>query len=133
MNGLVPHFYGGTLHGRLRIGDRDLVALGPRGMSDLVGFVFQNPEAQFVTQLVEDELAFAMENRNLSQTMMRRRIEEVLDQLSIADLRERRVDTLSGGQKQFVAIASVLTLSNLRCWCSMSQRRSLTRKRQKMC
>ncbi len=110
LNGLVPHFYGGALRGRVRVGGRDPVALGPRGMSDLVGFVFQDPESQFVTQRVEDELAFAMENRNFDQALMRRRIEEVLDQLSIADLRARRVDTLSGGQQQLVAIASVLTL-----------------------
>lgn len=110
INGLVPHFYGGEIHGRVRVMDRNPVALGPRGMSDTVGFVFQNPEAQFVTRIVEDELAFAMENRNFSQTQMRRRIEEVLDQLAIADLRTRQVDTLSGGQKQLVAIASVLTL-----------------------
>jgi energy-coupling factor transport system ATP-binding protein len=51
-----------------------------------------------------------MENRNFSQALMRRRVEEALDQLSIADLRGRRVETLSGGQKQLVAIASVLTL-----------------------
>jgi energy-coupling factor transport system ATP-binding protein len=110
LNGLVPHFYGGVLRGRVRVGDRDPVALGPRDMSDLVGFVFQDPEAQFVTQLVEDELAFAMENRNFDQALMRRRVEEVLDQLSIAHLRGRRVDTLSGGQRQLVAIGSVLTL-----------------------
>lgn len=110
LNGLVPHFYGGDIRGRVRVMDRDPVALGPRGMSDTVGFVFQNPEAQFVTRIVEDELAFAMENRNFSQSQMRRRIEEVLDQLAIADLRTRPVETLSGGQKQLVAIASVLTL-----------------------
>jgi energy-coupling factor transport system ATP-binding protein len=110
LNGLVPHFYGGTLAGRLSVDGRDPVAMGPRGMSDLVGFVFQDPESQFVTQLVEDELAFAMENHNFEQSLMRRRVEEVLDQLSIADLRGRRVDTLSGGQRQLVAIASVLTL-----------------------
>lgn len=110
LNGLVPHFYGGVLRGRLRVGDRDPAAIGPRGMSDLVGFVFQDPESQFVTQLVEDELAFAMENHNYDQRLMRRRIEEVLDQLAIADLRDRRVETLSGGQRQLVAIASALTL-----------------------
>lgn len=109
-NGLVPHFYGGALRGKIRVADRDPIELGPRGMSDVVGLVFQNPEAQFVTQLVEDELAFAMENRNFSQALMRRRIEEVLDQLAIADLRGRRIETLSGGQKQLVAIGSVLTL-----------------------
>lgn len=110
VNGLVPHFHGGTIRGQVRVGGRDPVALGPRGMSDLVGFVFQDPEAQFVTQRVEDELAFAMENHNFSQTIMRKRVEEVLDQLSIAYLRHRRIDTLSGGERQRVAIGSVLTL-----------------------
>jgi energy-coupling factor transporter ATP-binding protein EcfA2 len=110
LNGLVPHFHGGTIRGQVRVGDRDPVALGPRGMSDLVGFVFQDPEAQFVTQRVEDELAFAMENHNFSQTLMRKRVEEVLDQISIAYLRQRRIDTLSGGERQRVAIGSVLTL-----------------------
>jgi energy-coupling factor transporter ATP-binding protein EcfA2 len=110
LNGLVPHFHGGRIRGQIHVGDRDPVALGPRGMSDLVGFVFQDPEAQFVTQRVEDELAFAMENHNFSQTIMRKRVEEVLDQISIAHLRHRRIDTLSGGERQRVAIGSVLTL-----------------------
>ncbi len=110
LNGLVPHFHGGRIRGQVRVGDRDPVARGPRGMSDLVGFVFQDPEAQFVTQRVEDELAFAMENHNFSQTIMRKRVEEVLDQISIAYLRHRRIDTLSGGECQRVAIGSVLTL-----------------------
>jgi energy-coupling factor transporter ATP-binding protein EcfA2 len=109
-NGLVPHFYGGAIDGQVRVGNRDPVSLGPGGMSDLVGFVFQDPEAQFVTDRVEDELAFAMENHNFPQGTMRRRIEEVLDQLSIAYLRRRRIDTLSGGERQRVAIGSVLTL-----------------------
>jgi len=110
MNGLVPHFHGGIIQGRIRVNERDPIALGPRGMVDQVGFVFQDPEAQFVTEQVEDELAFAMENLNFPQTMMRKRVEEALDQLSIAHLRHRRIDTLSGGERQRVAIGSVLTL-----------------------
>ena len=110
LNGLVPHFHGGTIRGQVRVAGRDPVAVGPRGMSDRVGFVFQDPEAQFVTERVEDELAFAMENHNFPQTTMRKRVEEVLDQLSIAHLRHRRVETLSGGERQRVAIGSVLTL-----------------------
>ncbi len=110
LNGLVPHFYGGTFRGRVRVGGRDPVTVGPRGMSDLVGFVFQDPEAQFVVDTVEDELAFAMENLGLPQALMRKRVEEVLDQLGLAPLRARRISTLSGGEKQRVAIAAVLTL-----------------------
>ncbi len=110
LNGLVPHFHGGMIRGQVLVAGRDPVVLGPRGMSDVVGFVFQDPEAEFVTQRVEDELAFAMENHNFPQTTMRRRVEEVLDQLSIGHLRHRRVETLSGGERQRVAIGSVLTL-----------------------
>ncbi len=110
INGLVPHFYGGRFSGRIRVAERDPVAVGPHGMSDLVGFVFQDPEAQFVVDTVEDELAFAPENFALPQNLMRKRVEEVLDQLDIARLRYRRVHSLSGGERQRVAIAAVLTL-----------------------
>ena len=109
-NGLVPHFYGGRWRGSLSVFGRDPVAVGPRGMSDMVGFVLQDPEAQFVVDTVEAELAFAMENFGLPQPLMRKRVEEVLDQLNIAYLRERPISTLSGGEKQRVAIAAVLTL-----------------------
>ncbi len=109
-NGLVPHFYGGRWAGRADILGRDPVALAPRGMADLVGFVFQDPEAQFVVDTVEDELAFAMENFALPPATMRKRVEEVLDQMTIAHLRDRRIGTLSGGEKQRVAIAAVLAL-----------------------
>jgi energy-coupling factor transport system ATP-binding protein len=110
VNGLVPHFYGGTFHGRIDVAGRDPVKEGPRGMSAVVGFVLQDPESQFVVDSVEDELAFAMENHNLDQTVMRKRVEEVLDQLNIAHLRHRKINTLSGGEKQRVAIGAVLTL-----------------------
>jgi energy-coupling factor transport system ATP-binding protein len=110
LNGLVPHFYGGQWAGRASILGRDPVALAPRGMADLVGFVFQDPEAQFVVDTVEDELAFALENFALPLATMRKRVEEVLDQMTIAHLRDRRVGTLSGGEKQRVAIAAALAL-----------------------
>ncbi|MEA3407236.1 MAG: energy-coupling factor transporter ATPase [Chloroflexota bacterium] len=110
LNGLVPHFYGGKIGGIIRVAGRDPIRSQPRRMSSTVGFVFQDPESQFVMDTVEAELAFGMENHNLSQTLMRKRMEEVLDQLNITDLRARRISTLSGGEKQRVAIASVLTL-----------------------
>ncbi|MFO7918298.1 MAG: energy-coupling factor transporter ATPase [Anaerolineae bacterium] len=110
LNGLVPHFYGGEIGGTIRVAGRNPVRAQPRQMSSAVGFVFQDPESQFVMDTVENELAFGMENHNLPQTLMRKRVEEVLDQLNIAHLRDRRISTLSGGEKQRVAIASVLTL-----------------------
>ncbi len=110
LNGLIPHFYGGKFAGSVIVGGRAPVQVQPRGMCDLVGFVLQTPEAQAVTDTVESELAFAMENHNMPQILMRKRIEEVLDQVAIAPLRHRRLETLSGGERQRVAIASVLTL-----------------------
>ena len=110
LNGLVPHFYGGTISGEVRVDGRDPVALGPRGMADIVGFVLQDPEAQFVVDRVEDELAFALENQGFPPVVMRKRVEEALDQINIAHLRDRSISTLSGGERQRVAIAAVMTL-----------------------
>jgi energy-coupling factor transporter ATP-binding protein EcfA2 len=110
LNGLVPHFYGGTISGRVQVYGREPLSAGPRGMADLVGFVLQDPEAQFVVDRVEDELAFALENQGVAPLLMRRRVEEALDQLGIAHLRARSVHTLSGGERQRVAIAAVMTL-----------------------
>lgn len=110
LNGLVPHFYGGTFSGTVHVLGHDPVAEGPAAMSPLVGFVFQSPEAQCVATVVEDELAFAMENYGLPLATMRGRIEQVLRQLGIAHLRGRRLETLSGGERQRVAIGAVLVL-----------------------
>ncbi len=110
LNGLVPHFYGGEISGRLRVAGLDPVVVGPREMSAVVGFVQQDPEDSFVVDRVEAELVFAMENQAVSPLIMRKRVEEVLDQLSIAALRQRPIATLSGGEKQRVAIAAALTL-----------------------
>ena len=110
LNGLVPHFSGGRIAGQVRVAGHDPVAEGPHGMSSVVGFVQQDPEAQFVVDTVEDELAFGMENQRLPQPLMRKRVEEVLDQLTIAHLRQRRITSLSAGEKQRVAIGAVLTL-----------------------
>ena len=110
LNGLTPHFYGGTFAGRVRVAGADPIAQTPRRMGRHVGFVFQDPEAQFVVSTVEDELAFGMENFGLPPALMRQRIETLLDRLGIRALRGRRIDQLSGGEKQRVAIASVLAL-----------------------
>lgn len=109
INGLVPHFSGGTLHGRVTIDGRDTRTHPPRELADLVGVVGQDPLRGFVTDTVEDELAYAMECLGLAPAVMRRRVEETLDLLGLADLRERALRTLSGGQRQRVAIGSVLT------------------------
>jgi energy-coupling factor transport system ATP-binding protein len=110
INGLVPHFSGGRLSGRVNVNGLDTRGHSPGDLAAHVGFVFQEPEAQFVTERVEDELVFGMENLGVSPLAMRKRVEEVLDLLGIAALRGRPVASLSGGEQQRVAIASSLAL-----------------------
>lgn len=109
LNGLVPHFSGGTLSGSVRVHGRDTRDDRPRGFADLVGVVGQDPLAGFVTDTVEEELAYAMEQLGLPADVMRKRVEETLDLLGIAELRDVPLAQLSGGQQQRVAIGSVLT------------------------
>ncbi|MFE6813895.1 ABC transporter ATP-binding protein [Streptomyces sp. NPDC057677] len=109
VSGLVPHFTGGTLTGRVTVDGRDTRTHPPRELADLVGTVGQDPSAHFVTDTVEDELAYGMESLGLAPGVMRRRVEETLDLLGLAELRDRPIATLSGGQRQRVAIGSVLT------------------------
>ncbi|MFE5869695.1 ABC transporter ATP-binding protein [Streptomyces roseifaciens] len=109
VSGLVPHFTGGTLHGRVTVAGRDTRTHKPRELADVVGTVGQDPLAHFVTDTVEDELAYGMESLGIPPHTMRRRVEETLDLLGLATLRDRPIATLSGGQQQRVAIGSVLT------------------------
>ncbi|MGB4323898.1 MAG: ATP-binding cassette domain-containing protein [Candidatus Nanopelagicales bacterium] len=109
INGLVPHFSGGHLAGSVTIDGRRTQDYPPRELADLVGFVPQDPMSGFVTDLVEDELAYSMESLGVDQQTMRRRVEETLDLLGLSDLRNRALRTLSGGQQQRVAIGAVLT------------------------
>lgn len=109
VSGLVPHFTGGTLRGRVMVAGRDTRTHKPRELADVVGTVGQDPLSHFVTDTVEEELAYGMESLGLAPEVMRRRVEETLDLLGLAALRDRPIATLSGGQQQRVAIGSVLT------------------------
>ena len=109
LNGLVPHFTGGTLSGRVTVAGRDTRTHPPRELADIVGLVGQDPLAGFVAEIVEDELAYGMECLGIAPDTMRRRVEETLDLLGLADLRNRPLTALSGGQRQRVAIGAALT------------------------
>jgi energy-coupling factor transport system ATP-binding protein len=110
LNGLVPHSTGGQFSGRVVVCGLDTRIHAPRELGAHVGFVFQHPDGQFVLEDVEAELAFGMENLGLPRPLMRKRVEEVLDQVGINHLRRRRIDTLSGGERQRVAIAAGLAV-----------------------
>lgn len=110
INGLVPHHTGGVLAGEISVNGLSTREVKPGGLAHLIGIVGQNPINGFVADTVEEELVFAMEAFNLTQDTMRKRVEEVLDLLSLAQLRSRTIATLSGGEQQRVAIASALIM-----------------------
>jgi energy-coupling factor transporter ATP-binding protein EcfA2 len=109
-NGLVPHFTGGTLSGKIEVAGLDPITSGPQLMSGKVGFVFQEVENQFVVELVEDEIAFSLEQAAIPRPEMQRRIQEILQRLNLTHLKNRMVENLSGGEAQKVAIAAALVL-----------------------
>ena len=108
INGLVPHHTGGILAGDISVDGISTQTVKPGAMAHLIGIVGQNPLNGFVADTVEEELAFGMEALNLPADVMRKRVEEVLDLLSLANLRARSIATLSGGEQQRVAIATAL-------------------------
>lgn len=110
VTGLVPRFSGGHLSGQVHFDGASIIDAPPRERAHLIGYVGQDPAAGFVTDTVEEELAYGMEQLGLPQATMRRRVEETLDLLGIAALRHRDLRALSGGEQQRVAIGSVLTM-----------------------
>ena len=110
INGLVPHHTGGILAGDITVDGISTKLVRPGELAHLVGIVGQNPAQGFVTDTVEEELAFGMEALNLAPDLMRKRVEEILDLLALVHLRNRAISTLSGGEQQRVAIGSALVM-----------------------
>ncbi len=110
LNGLIPHMFEGKLEGKVLLYGEDITETLPRYRCDRIGLVMQNPESQFCTFTVEEELAFGMENMGYSEDEIRRRIEEVLSFIGLPGYEEMELDQLSGGQKQKIAIASILVM-----------------------
>ncbi|MFF3561255.1 ABC transporter ATP-binding protein [Streptomyces sp. NPDC002574] len=106
VNGAVPHATGGTLYGTVTTAGRDTAAHAPRDLADAVGVVPQRPADAFVADTVEEEIAYGLECLALRPEAMRRRVEETLDLLGLADLRSRSLQALSAGQQQRVALAA---------------------------
>ncbi|HOM95329.1 MAG: ABC transporter ATP-binding protein [Candidatus Methanofastidiosa archaeon] len=108
INGLIPNFYGGKISGEVLVKGKNVSKTPTNQMSEIVGMVFQDPENQLVSNQVEREIAFGMENLCFSKEIMKKRIEESLDAVNISRLRDKTIQELSGGEKQKVAIASAL-------------------------
>jgi energy-coupling factor transport system ATP-binding protein len=108
VNGLVPHFTGGTISGRITVAGREVHGSTPADLADLVGYVGQEPLAGFVTDEVERELAYTAEQLGIDSAAMRKRVTEIVDLLGLADVRDRDLAALSSGQRQRVAIGAAL-------------------------
>jgi energy-coupling factor transport system ATP-binding protein len=110
LNGIVPHHYTGEFYGRVMINDLDTVETLPENLSTFVGSVFQDIDGQMVASMVEDELLFGLENFSVPRDEIESRIAGSLNAVGVSPLRHRAINTLSGGQKQKVAIAAILAL-----------------------
>ena len=106
--GLVPHFHGGEVSGRVEVAGLDARDHGPGELARSVGLVAQDPESQIVSTTVRAEIALPLELRGESPTRRARAVEEVALALAIPDLLDRATDTLSGGELQRVALAAAL-------------------------
>jgi energy-coupling factor transport system ATP-binding protein len=110
LNGLIPHALGSITTGTVHVDGLETQRTPVAELAQRVGIVFQDPEAQFVTLKVEDEILFGLENLCLPPDQMDARVAAALDQVGMAAYRQRPVDQLSGGQKQRIALAALLAL-----------------------
>jgi energy-coupling factor transport system ATP-binding protein len=110
LNGLVPHFFEGTLEGEVTIGGRDTRENKTSELFDCVGLVLQNADAQLFNSTVESEIAYGLESLGLTPDQIEERIRWVGDTLQIESLFGRSPMELSGGEKRIVGIASILCL-----------------------
>jgi energy-coupling factor transport system ATP-binding protein len=110
VNGIIPHHFKGDYYGAVKVDGQDTFDVSLTDLSLTVGTVFQDVESQLISAIVEDELYYGLENFSVPKAEADRRVDEVLRQIGIENLRRRAVSSLSGGQKQKVAIAAVLAL-----------------------
>ena len=110
VNGIIPHCYPGDFYGAVTVDGLDTVEASLTDVSRLVGSVCQDIDSQMVNAVVEDEILYGLENFAVPRDEILARVDEALSSMGIADLRDRTIDSLSGGQKQKVAVASVIAL-----------------------
>lgn len=111
MCGVIPHCISGDFYGTVLVDGKDVCEVPLTEVARCVGSVRQDVDSQFVASEVEDELLYGLENFGFPRDEIAQRVEDVLADMGIADLRHRGIATLSGGQKQKVAIAAMLALS----------------------
>ena len=110
INGAVPHHFQGDFYGAVRVGGLDTVDAGINELSRVTGTVFEDIDGQMTASVVEDEVLFGLENAQVPHDEIENRLTGALEAAGIADLRHRALSSLSGGQKQKVAIAAITAL-----------------------
>lgn len=110
VNGIIPHHYKGDYYGSVTVCGHDTFEISLTDLSLFVGTVFQDIDSQMVNSVVEDEILYGLENFRVPSTEIDARIQDTLEEIGISDLRYRNINTLSGGQKQKVAIAAIIAL-----------------------
>jgi len=109
-NGLIPHFYGGSMKGAVDIAGVPTTAKTIGDLFTQVGMVFQNPEAQLFSATVDGEIAFGLESLGLPRTEIKSRIADTAKKIGLTDLLNRSPHELSGGEQYLAAIAAVLAV-----------------------
>lgn len=109
-NGIIPHCYPGDFYGSVQICGLDTVEADLTSISRLVGSVCQDIDSQMVSSVVEDEILYGLENFGVPKDQIEHRLAASLEAMGIEALRDRTIDSLSGGQKQKVALASIIAL-----------------------
>lgn len=107
---VIPENVEGYMSGEIILENKNIEQLNPQGISGKIAYMFQDPDSQLCTFTVEDEIAFGLENINVKQEEMEDRIDEILDLVGITHLKKRPLNRLSGGEKQKVALASILSI-----------------------
>jgi len=110
INGLIPYTYSGEMSGSIRLFGKSVLDLSMAELSQTIGTMLQDPERQIVGSYVLNEVAFGLENLGIPRPEILRRVDETLDKLGILHLRDRETFSISGGEKQKLALAGVLAM-----------------------
>lgn len=108
--GIIPHIYSGEIKGQAKIWGKDILNMKLSEISTKIGIVFQDPDTQLFSPTVENEIAFGPENLCVPREEIGLRIKKVLEIVNMTEYRLENPNNLSGGQKQLIAIASVLAM-----------------------